>query len=83
MLMTTLRTTLISFALICGMAYGPCETTGNTRLSQDQKKARTTPPGVGEVAPDFRLEDQNGKTVTLSEARGKTTLVVVFYRGYW
>ena len=37
---------------------------------------------VGGVAPDFTLRDQNGKTVTLSAARG-ANVVLVFYRGYW
>jgi peroxiredoxin len=36
----------------------------------------------GQVAPDFALRDQNGKSVTLSAARG-SKVVLVFYRGYW
>ena len=44
---------------------------------------RSTPVGVGDVAPDFTLEDQNGAKVTLSGARGKSPVVLVFYRGYW
>ena len=40
------------------------------------------PPRTGEVAPDFKLADQNGKPVTLSGARGEK-VVLVFYRGYW
>ena len=44
---------------------------------------RGTPIGVGDVAPDFTLEDQNGRRVTLSDARGKAPVVVIFYRGYW
>ena len=38
---------------------------------------------LGETAPDFTLEDQAGKPVTLSAYRGKQTVVLVFYRGYW
>jgi len=38
---------------------------------------------VGQPAPDFSLEDVNGKTITLSEFRDKKTIVLVFYRGYW
>lgn len=38
---------------------------------------------VGDAAPDFTLEDQDGKPVTLSAYRGKQTVVLVFYRGYW
>ena len=44
---------------------------------------RTSPLAVGEVAPDFTLEDQSGQKVTLSKARGKSPVVLVFYRGYW
>ncbi len=44
---------------------------------------RTTPVATGEIAPDFTLQDQNGHKVTLSEARGKNSVVLVFYRGYW
>ena len=38
---------------------------------------------VGEAAPDFTLQDQDGKTVTLSSYQGKQPVVLVFYRGYW
>lgn len=38
---------------------------------------------VGQPAPDFSLEDVNGKPITLSDFRGKKTVVLVFYRGYW
>jgi cytochrome oxidase Cu insertion factor (SCO1/SenC/PrrC family) len=36
----------------------------------------------GEVAPDFRLQDQDGKIHQLSQYRGKN-VVLVMYRGYW
>ena len=38
---------------------------------------------IGDEAPDFTLEDQDGKAVTLSNYRGKKSVVLVFYRGYW
>lgn len=38
---------------------------------------------VGDQAPDFTLEYESGKTATLSDYRGKKTVVLVFYRGYW
>ena len=44
---------------------------------------RSTPIGVGDIAPDFTLEDQNHNKVTLSETRGHSPVVLVFYRGYW
>ena len=38
---------------------------------------------VGQPAPDFTLEDMDGKSITLSDFRGKKTVVLAFYRGYW
>lgn len=38
---------------------------------------------VGDEAPDFTLEDQQGEPVTLSELRGDRAVVLVFYRGRW
>ena len=44
---------------------------------------RSTPIAVGELAPDFTLDDQTGHKTTLSDARGKSPVVLIFYRGYW
>ncbi len=44
---------------------------------------RSTPITVGDVAPDFTLEDQNRNQIKLSESHGKSPVVLVFYRGYW
>jgi len=38
---------------------------------------------VGQPAPDFTLEETNGKAIKLSDFRDKKTVVLVFYRGYW
>lgn len=38
---------------------------------------------IGEAAPDFTLENEDGKPVSLSDYKGKKTVVLVFYRGYW
>jgi len=48
-----------------------------------QSNARSTPIGVGDMAPDFTLEDQNGVKRTLSGERGKRPVVLIFYRGHW
>jgi cytochrome oxidase Cu insertion factor (SCO1/SenC/PrrC family) len=53
----------------------------NSRSASAQQ--RSSPVEVGESAPDFTLEDQNGSKVTLSDARNKSPVVLVFYRGYW
>jgi peroxiredoxin len=44
---------------------------------------RAASVGVGDVAPDFALQDQNGTRHTLSAERGKRAVVLVFYRGHW
>ena len=46
-------------------------------------QTRAKPVAVGETAPDFTLSDHNGNKVTLSESKGKSPVVLVFYRGYW
>jgi cytochrome oxidase Cu insertion factor (SCO1/SenC/PrrC family) len=38
---------------------------------------------VGQPAPDFTLENVDGKQVSLSDFRGKKSVVLVFYRGHW
>ena len=37
---------------------------------------------AGSMAPDFRLQDENGKVHQLSQYRGKN-VVLVMYRGFW
>ena len=77
------KTSITLALMIAGMA---CTTGGSAVSSQQspaQTKVRNAPVGVGEVAPDFTLEDENGNKVRLSEARGKSPVVLVFYRGYW
>jgi mycoredoxin-dependent peroxiredoxin len=41
--------------------------------------AALTGPLVGQVAPDFVLRDQQGKSVSLSDYRGIKNVVLVFY----
>ena len=38
---------------------------------------------AGQPAPDFTLEDSGGKPFTLSDFRGKKTVILAFYRGHW
>jgi peroxiredoxin Q/BCP len=37
------------------------------------------PPRVGQPAPDFVLNDQNGRPVRLIDFRGKKSVVLAFY----
>lgn len=48
-----------------------------------QTQTVAKPIGIGEAAPDFTLVDHHGKKVTLSDSKGKSPVVLVFYRGYW
>lgn len=45
--------------------------------------AQSAPIGVGAMAPEFTLGDQDGNKVSLGAARSKGPVVLVFYRGYW
>ena len=36
-------------------------------------------PKVGNVAPQFSLKDQNGKTVSLKQFKGTHTVILYFY----
>jgi peroxiredoxin (alkyl hydroperoxide reductase subunit C) len=38
---------------------------------------------VGQPAPDFTLENIDEKLISLSDFRGKKSVVLVFYRGQW
>jgi cytochrome oxidase Cu insertion factor (SCO1/SenC/PrrC family) len=75
-ILITLATILLAMA--CTSGGSPAH-----QQSPAEIKARSTPVGVGDVAPDFTLEDQNRNKVTFSEAREKSPVVLVFYRGYW
>jgi hypothetical protein len=59
-ILITLATILLPMA--CTSGGSPAN-----QQSPAEIKARSTPVGVGEVAPDFTLEDQNRNKVTFSE----------------
>jgi peroxiredoxin len=44
---------------------------------------RAQPVAVGDMAPDFTLQDASYKKVSLAASRGQRPVVLVFYRGYW
>ena len=73
---------MMNFLLLLALLGAP-----DTKLGPAE--GRDLPPAdlervkVGNLAPDFILEDLDGKRVTLSQFRGKKKVVLVFYRGYW
>ena len=38
---------------------------------------------AGDIAPDFKLKNQNGQTTALSDYLDKGSVVLGFYRGRW
>jgi cytochrome oxidase Cu insertion factor (SCO1/SenC/PrrC family) len=49
-------------------------------LAQDKKPVQPMPAvKVGDVAPDFKLTDQDGKDISLSQFRGKKNVALAFY----
>jgi cytochrome oxidase Cu insertion factor (SCO1/SenC/PrrC family) len=38
---------------------------------------------VGDTAPDFTLENLDGRRISLNDFRNKNDVVLVFYRGQW
>ena len=74
----------VAGALTLVIASLGCTTKLNsTSSSGADLQPRNSPVAVGEVAPDFTLEDQNNRKVTLSSTRGGMPAVIVFYRGNW
>ncbi|MBT5873922.1 MAG: redoxin domain-containing protein [Candidatus Latescibacteria bacterium] len=52
----------------------------------DSRAQRKSVPLVGQPAPEFSLTDINGKTVSLSDFKGKKNVLAVVQRGwvgYW
>lgn len=68
---------LTLFVLLCGLP-ALAQTAAQNLPATDLERIK-----AGIEAPDFTLEDQDGKPVKLSQYRGKKSVVLVFYRGYW
>ena len=46
-------------------------------------RARGTPVAQQAIAPEFALQDENGRSQVLADLRAKGPVVLVFYRGHW
>jgi hypothetical protein len=44
---------------------------------------RTAPVAAGVAAPDFTLQDDGGRSVSLASLTARGPAVLVFYRGFW
>ena len=60
-----------------------CSKLNSSLSSAGDLKPRDSPIAVGEMAPDFTLDDHNNRKVTLSSARASMPTILVFYRGNW
>jgi cytochrome oxidase Cu insertion factor (SCO1/SenC/PrrC family) len=64
-------------------------TNGPVLAQLGPKDGATLPPTdlerikLGQPAPDFTLENVDGTKISLSDYRGKKSVVLVFYRGHW
>lgn len=67
------------FLAACVLAAAPGQASDNS----PEETRRYEPLSVGELAPNFTLQDQHGRRHTLSAERGRRPVVLVFYRGYW
>jgi cytochrome oxidase Cu insertion factor (SCO1/SenC/PrrC family) len=70
----TLGLSLLSFALFASQ-LGPKD-------GLDLPAANLDRIQIGQQAPGFTLQSADGRTLSLSDYRGKN-VVLVFYRGYW
>jgi len=70
---------VLYFFLFISIAHGQLGPKDGKDLSPtDLKRVK-----VGDKAPDFTLENMDGKRISLSDFRGKKNIVLVFYRGHW
>ena len=74
---------LFVFTLL--LVFNQAAVSAQTGPSDEVKQAATDLDRVkvGQPAPDFTLEDSDGKNVSLADYRGKKNVVLVFYRGHW
>ena len=69
--------------LVLSCSYSPALAQLGPKDSTDLSPTDLQRIKVGQPAPDFTLEDMDGKNITLSDFRGKKTVVLAFYRGFW
>ena len=73
------------FVLALLLAFNQAAVSAQTGPKDEVKQPATDLDRVkvGQPAPDFTLEDSDGKSVGLADYRGKKNVVLVFYRGHW
>jgi cytochrome oxidase Cu insertion factor (SCO1/SenC/PrrC family) len=69
----------LSFAVLaaaCALSLGSIRASAADTKTADAPQPRIK---VGDAAPDFKLLDQNFKTVSLSDFKGKKNVALAFY----
>ncbi len=74
---------LITLVFLLLMGYPPAFAQLGPKDGADLAPTDLERIKVGQAAPDFTLEEMNGKQITLSSFRGGKNVVLVFYRGHW
>jgi cytochrome oxidase Cu insertion factor (SCO1/SenC/PrrC family) len=77
------RSKIVAVTLLLVISLACAPKLNSTNSGPSELKPRSSQLAVGEMAPDFTLEDHNNQKVTLSSARGARSTILVFYRGYW
>lgn len=79
MLLSRFTSAALFILFFISMAYGQLGPKDGTNLKPtDLERVK-----VGDQAPDFTLENIDGKRISLSDFRGKKNVLLVFYRGHW
>jgi cytochrome oxidase Cu insertion factor (SCO1/SenC/PrrC family) len=78
-----MKTLILMLALMCLLVQTPLPAQTGPRDGDKQPATDLDRVKVGQPAPDFTLEDSDGKNVGLADYRGKKNVVLIFYRGHW
>jgi len=73
---------LLWWSLICALVAA-CSTEMGPKDGLELSSHDLDRVKVGDGAPDFTLENVDGNRITLSSFRGKSDVVLIFYRGHW
>lgn len=73
----------LAAALLLFLIAVSCSSSKLNSGLEAELQPRSEPVKIGEMAPNFTLEDQNGQKVSLSTLRGRGPTVLAFYRGNW
>jgi cytochrome oxidase Cu insertion factor (SCO1/SenC/PrrC family) len=78
-----MKSSILMFALMFPLLQTPVSAQTAPKDRDKQAAKDLDRVKVGQPAPDFTLEDSDGKNVSLADYGGKKNVVLVFYRGHW